>query len=194
MYDPIYSDDNPQYPPIVKAAFNDDIEQVKKLIYKKVNLNELDNQGCTALIRASYRNISVIPSQIIQELYKAGADLNIQNNAEDTALMLAVYFSNLETMDTLLKCGADWKITNTDNINAFIYSCYKGIHMEFISYFSDISTVKGFRDELFLYKSEIIHGTETVNKNLLIDIDKYILNLTLNEKLQNDKISKRIKI
>jgi ankyrin repeat protein len=193
MYDPIYSDDNPQYPPIVKAAFDDSLKEVLNLISQGVDLNEKDNQGHTAVMRASYRNISVIPSKIIQNLHEAGADLNLKNNAGDTALMLAVYFSNLETMDTLLKAGADWTITS-DNTNAFLYSCYKGIHMEFVSYFSDITTIKGFRDEFFFYRSEIIHGTETVNKILLNDIDKYLLNLNLNKNLQNDKISKRIKL
>ncbi|WP_300747663.1 ankyrin repeat domain-containing protein, partial [uncultured Brachyspira sp.] len=49
----------------------------------------------------------------VKELLALGADINIQNNGGDTALIWSAYYGHTETVKELIKAGADINIQDT---------------------------------------------------------------------------------
>lgn len=101
------------------AVVEGDIDRVKELIAARININEKDSKGDTALhyaCRGSYRNAKL---QIVRILLAAGADVNVENNMGRTPLHEA---SNTECMEILKAVGADPGNlnTNTDNTQEVI--------------------------------------------------------------------------
>jgi len=92
---------------LVKAAWNNDITLVKKLLSKNVNVNTKNKYGTTALMAAAQNgNIS-----LAKLLIENGADIDIKNNHGRSALMLADY-SSIMTIKLLLENGADVDLKN----------------------------------------------------------------------------------
>ena len=83
---------------------------VSDLIVLGANLDwkEDGNRGWTALHWAAYYN----RLKIVKILIDAGADVNIQNEEEDTPLHIATRWCNIKTIKLLLDSGADVNIKN----------------------------------------------------------------------------------
>ena len=94
-------------PEIIKAAKNGSNAKVQQLIKKKVNINEQDENGDTALIEAVNGNFLMV----VDTLLKAGADPNIQNKEKHSALM---YARTSKIMEKLLNSGANVNLTNNN--------------------------------------------------------------------------------
>ena len=93
------------------AAFNGKKDVVEYFLKKGVNVDAKDQDGNTALIKASINN----QLEIVKYLIKNGADVNIKNNDAITALMVAAYSGHLDVVNLLLKNGADINTkTNAD--------------------------------------------------------------------------------
>ena len=83
----------------MEASYEGHLKVIKYLIENgKVNVNSKDDDGWTALMRASWRGYS----EILQYLIEIGADINIKNNDGKTALDLA---DNEEIKEILRKAG-----------------------------------------------------------------------------------------
>lgn len=89
------------FPILIQATFNGKKDIVKLLIAYKADLNVVDFQGKTALIRA----ISANP-EIAEVLLKAGADVNIKDNEGISALSIATKYKNKESITMLKDYGA----------------------------------------------------------------------------------------
>ncbi len=86
------------------AVIDANINQVKELIVARININEKDSVGDTALhhaCRGSYRNEKL---QIVKILLAAGADVNAENNIGRSPLHEA---RNKECIEILIAAGAD---------------------------------------------------------------------------------------
>lgn len=98
-----------------QAAFDGDIEKVKKLVEKKINVNARDKHRQTALTLAVSRPMDhTIPPQEIEKqneilkiLISSGADVNAQQVRGSTALNIAASDGKKLFVETLLKHNAD---------------------------------------------------------------------------------------
>ena len=79
---------------LISAVLDENINQVEKLIRKKVNINVIDEEGRTPLMRASWRGFV----KIVNILVEAGAEVNITDNFGRTALTYALHWGNKETI------------------------------------------------------------------------------------------------
>ncbi|MFT3823794.1 MAG: ankyrin repeat domain-containing protein [Chitinophagaceae bacterium] len=94
---------------IHKAALESDYESVLELIHKKVDLNELDNNGHTPLHWAVFRG----DIELVQILLTAGADPNIFSSDGVTPKWRAKDFY-LTEIDRLLEKYGGKVMTNED--------------------------------------------------------------------------------
>jgi len=85
------------------ATESGDIQMVKQLVEKGVEINSLSFNGCSALYCAA----KVGNIEIINYLLEKGALINFQNSSGETALMAASRFKQVETASLLLEKGAD---------------------------------------------------------------------------------------
>lgn len=78
--------------PLMAAVMSGDLVIVQKLIQKKADLNQVDTQGKTALLYATFLN----KTEIAKALILAGANKNSIGNDGKTALDFAVFNKNTE--------------------------------------------------------------------------------------------------
>jgi hypothetical protein len=99
-----------------KAAYNGDIELVKKILKSKVNPDERDSFGGTALHAAMFQK----NTEIITILINYGFDVNAQGLSNGyTPLHDAVWANNLEAAKILLKRGARTDIRGKDGLTPY---------------------------------------------------------------------------
>jgi ankyrin repeat protein len=85
------------------AAYEGDVERVKKLLEKGANPNIQDEVGRTPLRNAAFKG----HVDVVKLLLEHGADPNIQNEYGDTPLHMAVYWGRVDVVKLLLEYGAD---------------------------------------------------------------------------------------
>lgn len=78
--------------PLMAAVMSGNLAIVQKLLTKNPNLNQVDSQGKTALIYASYLN----NTEVAKSLIAAGADKSIKAKDATSALDYAVLNKNTE--------------------------------------------------------------------------------------------------
>jgi len=108
---------------LMESAANGHADIVKLLIENKANVNNINCLGNTALIKTTQNSImdKEIQLDIVKQLIKAGADVNIQDKYNKwTALMDAASINQLEIVQELLQAGADVNIKNKSDDTALI--------------------------------------------------------------------------
>ena len=104
------------------ASLEGDDARVAQLLEDGVEPDEYkDDDGYTALQRAATRG----HHEIVSRLINAGADLNIQNNYENTALHWAAFYEHNEVTSRLLEAGADLNIQNKDGKSCLHFAAEK---------------------------------------------------------------------
>jgi len=88
--------------PLIYAVDNDSNDIAIALINRGVNLDLREQNGYTALIIASHGYI-----EVLNALIAAGADINLQNNEGETALMIAASNNDLTMVNALIAAGAN---------------------------------------------------------------------------------------
>ncbi len=111
-----------EWSPLQTASQNGHLPVVEWLIAtfgKKVLVNDVTIDNCTALMRASSRGFS----KIVQLLVDNGADVNIINNQHKTALMLASEYGHDEVIVILLAVNPDpdYRPQKTYNLHSDLY-------------------------------------------------------------------------
>lgn len=88
---------------LIAASYRGYTKIVEKLLEKKVNLNEQDNDGGTAMWNAASNGYT----EIVKLIVKAGADKEIRDKKNKvTSLILTAYNGDIEGCKTLLEAGA----------------------------------------------------------------------------------------
>jgi len=84
---------------LLNACWLGDFKKVKQLLEKGADVNARDEDGWTALIKASYNGYEGIAELLIEY----GADVNAQNKYGDTALIYACWNGHKEVAELLLE-------------------------------------------------------------------------------------------
>ena len=102
---------------LVEEARVGDLDAVIELVGKGANVNEKDNNGKTALMKAS-SNGNV---EVIKTLIENGAKVDEKTNNGSTSLMWASDRGHVEVVEALLDAGADVSIKNKYGNTAIDY-------------------------------------------------------------------------
>uniref|UniRef100_A0A9J2P047 FERM domain-containing protein n=1 Tax=Ascaris lumbricoides TaxID=6252 RepID=A0A9J2P047_ASCLU len=89
--------------PLHKAAYDDNVTEIKKLLAKGMTANEVDNASWTPLhYCAFYNNLNAMEALLLN----TGTDVNIPNKAGSTALHFAALQANVYMVELLLSHSA----------------------------------------------------------------------------------------
>ncbi len=97
-------------PALVTAAKNDDVQAVRALLSKHVNVNEPARDGSTALLWAVYNG----NADATRALIAAGSPINAPNHYGITPLMQASRAGDAALIGMLVKAGADVALAHPD--------------------------------------------------------------------------------
>ena len=136
--------------PLVKAAFKEDLETVKELVFSSPDINVRDkNTGMTALEQAVENgNLEIVQTlllagantnvhsesgrtalmylrdnatvDLVRELLSAGANINARDESDGTALMNAASQSKYEVVKELIDAGAKIDLKDADGKTALM--------------------------------------------------------------------------
>lgn len=105
--------------PLVKAAHDNDLAAVKKLLASGADADVLDKAtDSTALAQAASND----NREMVLALLHAGAEINRQNRDGETALMFLSESVSADTLRALIKAGADLELKDDDGETALIYA------------------------------------------------------------------------
>jgi ankyrin repeat protein len=104
---------------LILACYLGNHEVAKFLIEKGANINYVSLNG-TALMASVYKN----ETDLVDELLKRNANLNLTDNNGQTALMLATQIKNTEIVRKLVNAGANKELKCKQNKTAFEYAVF----------------------------------------------------------------------
>lgn len=99
--------------PLMKAAFNNNFEEIDKYLSRGYGINAKDKFGGTALMCVSAKSNS---SNMVEYLLERGADVNVLDDEGRSALLFAVKYGECyDTIKKLIENGADVNIRDNNN-------------------------------------------------------------------------------
>ena len=108
-------------------ARNGNVENLKQLLSTGIDPDaKCANFGSTPLMYASQSG----KLECVQELLKAGASVDLENNIGYTALMFASQSGFVECVQELLKAGASVDIQNKEGYTALMFAVGENIRVE----------------------------------------------------------------
>lgn len=144
------------------------------LIKNNADVNAQDNKGNSALLNLAKKSRKLFAGcylcdnriNLMELLIRSGADINHKNNFGETALIISVKAGDDESVEALIKSGANKDITDKSNKNAFYYANFlyiksnnedpRGIMRDFL-----LSIPKDEQDQY----SEFVEPVEKYKKN-----------------------------
>ena len=115
QYLTLYAPNNPNFHPLMGAAYICDVETIKRLMDNKI---DSDMQGIMSLMDLARAN----KIKIIKFLIDSKVDINAQNDNNDTALIYAARSQIEEITQLLLARQANTDIQNEEGNTALIYA------------------------------------------------------------------------
>ncbi|ALL04717.1 hypothetical protein AQ505_03970 [Pedobacter sp. PACM 27299] len=107
---------------IFQIIAQQNLSEMKVWLSKKPNLELKNEKGETPLMAVTYLN----QVQMAKLLIDAGANVNTQDNLQNSPFLYAGAAGQLEILKLCLKSGADYKVFNRYNGTALIPACEKG--------------------------------------------------------------------
>ena len=108
--------------PLADAAMSGDVQAVRTLLQRKVDVNAAQVDGTTALAWAAYRG----DADMTDLLLRAGAKVKVANRVGMTPLALAAQSGSAPTIERLLKAGADARERGPNGETSLMYATSNG--------------------------------------------------------------------
>lgn len=124
-YATLASGQSPEETDLFRAAANDDVVAIRKLLSKGASVDAKDRDGRTAMLIATHGN----KVDAAKALIEAGADVNAKDRISDSPYLYAGARGHLEILKMTLAHGADLKSTNRYGGTALIPAAERG-HVE----------------------------------------------------------------
>jgi ankyrin repeat protein len=118
---------NAEKSPLSLAVSNGDVEKVRVLLQNGTDVNELDHNGDTSIMVASYNGNVELAQLLVEE----GADITKEND-ETNALLLAIFKGNLEIVKILIEAGADTELPIRDDHTTPLLMAAGTDHLEIV--------------------------------------------------------------
>jgi uncharacterized protein len=112
---------------LVEAAARGDLESVRQVLGRGVDVDSRDAQGRTAVTAAVYAG----NLEMVQALIEAGADVDIQDDMRTNALLATGETGNAEILQAVLRADPDLTRTNRFGGTALIPAADRG-HVEVV--------------------------------------------------------------
>lgn len=109
-------------PPLMKAASDNDIELMEKLLQEGADIHEKDSEGSTALHWAVFDG----QYEAAKFLLEKGADPNTVDVYDSTPLITALFMDDAELVALLLEYGAVPSYVDSDGFIAYDYAVENG--------------------------------------------------------------------
>ena len=122
---PLTEDIIMQQEDIIKLVGRNDLEGVKKALDKGINVNTRNGSGKSLLLLATLDK----HVEMATLLTKRGADVNLQDNIQDSPFLYAGATGQTELVKLFLAHGARFDVFNRYNGTALIPACERG-HVE----------------------------------------------------------------
>ncbi|CAL1532942.1 unnamed protein product [Lymnaea stagnalis] len=121
-------------PHLVMLSEAGDVHRVQKLLSDGADIDEKNNNGCTALMAA----VKIGSIEIVTILLDKGADVNLNAENGYTALMYAsyYYFGSTRIAQLLIDGGADVNSTEVNGWTSLMIASQKG-HLDFVKLLID---------------------------------------------------------
>ena len=130
------------YPGQLLSSINaNHIELLKLLITAGADVDSTDKNGWTPLLSAAYNG----NSDCVEQLLKAGADVN-KSNSKKTPLILAAEYGHCDCVEQLLKAGADVNKANSKKQTPLILAAEYG-HCDCVEQLLKAGAEKNASDE-----------------------------------------------
>ena len=184
--------DGIKYPKIKNASQSDDFKNIKTVCkelnlivknfaqYKKIEFKKYDEINKPLFDELSKPSFE-IDFKLVLELIKNGADLNLQNNAGLTALMMAAYINKTEIAKALIAAGADLNLQDKFGKTALMRAARWG-HTEIVKALIDAHADLNLQDN---------NGDTALDIAQLIDLPAAIVELL---KSKGAKTGKELKL
>jgi hypothetical protein len=115
----MYEEEMIDFPPVIQAYMNEDMDQVQQLVAEGADVNEKDSDDHTALQYA----VSWGDFEAAQWFIQNGADVNTTDNWGSTPLINAIFNdADVELVELLLENGADKTIKDSEGKTAYDYA------------------------------------------------------------------------
>lgn len=101
-----------------RVAETDDVDELKRVLLRVVDVNVRNKHGMTALMRAAYSG----HERMVRVLLEHGADPNLMRNDRFTALALAAFFGHTETVRILIEHGAKTEVVTRCGTSAQMWA------------------------------------------------------------------------
>lgn len=88
---------------IFKAAERGNLKMIQNMIANRIDINQRDNLGNTPLIIAAVNG----RTDVMNALIRAGAQKDIKNDADESAIFAAINAGQVDSVRTLLKAGVN---------------------------------------------------------------------------------------
>ena len=118
--------DSSGYNPITMAIVCNNLEMVRILLSQGADLNQFGLHGLTPLIQAIFRaKLHPHGLEIVRFLIEHGADVNLRDrdNENETPILHAIRFNNLEIIKILYKNGAKLDVIMEDGFSHLTSAC-----------------------------------------------------------------------
>lgn len=193
-----YSEENKHLPPATSiqqytdllflAAIEDDVNAIKTLIARGVNINAQNKENGQSAIFYAYKSGSW---RALEFLAHYGVNLNLQDSKGDTILHMAASVQNIELIKMLLEFKASPLIENNSGVTPFeLLSDNSKLHLSsMIAKYPDLSNemvILFIKENKHRLLREILHD----NKDLNFMSRSGETPLTLASKLDNIKLIK----
>lgn len=168
---------------LIKAVESQDLEKVKDVLTdKSYDINEVNGQNESALLIATHNNYI----EIAKVLIDTGADVNQQDNIDDSPYLYAGAQGKTEILDYMLKNGEpNQKIYNRFGGNTIIPAAEKG-HLETVKLIlkdgsADINHQNNFGYTALIEAVALTDGSQ-VFQDIVAELLKYDADTTLKDK------------